>query len=78
MTMQKLNAGDADTQSADLIADNIDKLKTLFPELVTEGKDGAAINVDVLKALVGDATVTDADENTASTGLANAARGNWR
>jgi adenine-specific DNA-methyltransferase len=31
----------------------------LFPELVTEGPNGPAVNLDVLKALVGDATVTD-------------------
>lgn len=62
MSMQKITANDAASQSADLVAENIDKLKALFPELVTEGKDGAAINVDVLKALVGNTTVTDADE----------------
>jgi adenine-specific DNA-methyltransferase len=34
----------------------------LFPELVTEGPEGTAVNVDVLKALVGDLTVNDTDE----------------
>ena len=38
------------------------QLKALFPELVTEGPHGPAVNLDVLKALVGDATVTDAEE----------------
>lgn len=60
--MEKLTANDPETRSADLIAANIERLKELFPELVTEGPEGAAINVDVLKALVGDNTVTDADE----------------
>jgi adenine-specific DNA-methyltransferase len=60
--MQKLTAADPETQSADLIAENIAQLKALFPELVTEGPQGASVNVDVLKALVGDATVTDAEE----------------
>jgi len=55
--MQKFEA-----RSADLVADNIDRLKALFPELITEGADGVSINVDVLKALVGDKTVTDTDE----------------
>ena len=41
---------------------NIEQLKALFPELITEGPNGVAVNVDVLKALVGDNTVTDADE----------------
>ncbi len=61
-TIEKLQPGDADTQSADVVTENIALLKALFPELVTEGKDGASVNVDVLKQLVGDATVTDCDE----------------
>jgi len=60
--MNKLTASDPETRSTDPIAENIERLKVLFPELVTEGPDGAAVNVDVLKALVGDKTVTDADE----------------
>jgi adenine-specific DNA-methyltransferase len=44
------------------VADNLAQLKALFPELVTEGANGPAISIDVLKALVGDQTVTDADE----------------
>jgi adenine-specific DNA-methyltransferase len=60
--MQKIEANSPDAQSADIVADNLAQLKALFPELVTEGASGPAINVDVLKALVGDQTVTDADE----------------
>jgi adenine-specific DNA-methyltransferase len=60
--IEKLQPGDPDTQSADVVAENIARLKALFPEIVTEGKDGASVNVDVLKQLVGDATVTDCDE----------------
>ena len=60
--MEKLTANSPEAQSADLIAANIARLKALFPELVSEGKNGTAINVDVLKALVGDATVSDTDE----------------
>jgi hypothetical protein len=62
MTMKKLTQNDPETRSLDGVAENIRRLKALFPELVTEGPNGAAVNVDVLKALVGDATVTDADE----------------
>lgn len=61
-TIERLQPGDPDTQSADVIAENFARLKALFPELVTEGKDGASVNVDVLKQLVGDATVSDCDE----------------
>jgi adenine-specific DNA-methyltransferase len=60
--MQKMAATSAEAQSADLMAANIEQLKALFPELITEGPDGAAVNVDVLKSLVGDKTATDADE----------------
>ncbi|MGA4475945.1 site-specific DNA-methyltransferase [Ectopseudomonas chengduensis] len=62
MTMQKIDAQSPEAHSADLKAENLDKLKALFPELITEGPNGVAVNQDVLKQLVGDATVTDADE----------------
>jgi adenine-specific DNA-methyltransferase len=62
MNMNKITAAAPEAQSADLVAGNIAQLKALFPELITEGADGAAINVDVLKQLVGDATVSDAEE----------------
>jgi len=51
-----------DGHSTDLVAENIEKLKSLFPELITEGPEGLSVNVDVLKALVGDQTLTDCDE----------------
>jgi adenine-specific DNA-methyltransferase len=60
--MQKLGPDDPLTRSLDLVAGNIAQLKALFPELVTEGVNGAAVNADALKALVGDASVTEADE----------------
>lgn len=60
--MQKLEATSPEAKSADLVAGNIDQIKALFPELITEGPNGVAVNVDVLKALVGDHTVTDAEE----------------
>jgi len=62
MTMQKIEAASPEAQSANLVADNVAQLKALFPELVTEGPNGPAVNLDVLKALVGDATVTDVEE----------------
>jgi adenine-specific DNA-methyltransferase len=67
--MQKIEpiaAGNPEAQSADLKVENIAMLKALFPELLTErivnGKVEAAINVEVLKQLVGDATASDAEE----------------
>ncbi len=60
--MQMIDATSEGAQSANLTAANIEQLKVLFPELITEGPDGAAVNLDVLKALVGDTTATDAEE----------------
>lgn len=60
--MQKIEATSPEAQSADLASANIEQLKKLFPELLTESANGMAVNVDVLKALVGDKTATDADE----------------
>lgn len=60
--MQKIDVHDPEVRSFDIVAKNIEILRCLFPELVTEGPYGASINVDVLKQLVGDKTVTDADE----------------
>lgn len=60
--MQKLTANDPETKSPDLAAANFARLRALFPDLVTEGADGVAVNLDVLKQLVGDRTVTDAEE----------------
>jgi adenine-specific DNA-methyltransferase len=60
--MKKLTADDPETKSPEIVADNIERLKAMFPELVTEGPGGALVNVDVLKQLVGDKTVTDAEE----------------
>ena len=62
MPIEKIEPGAPESQSADLLAGNLAQLRALFPELVTEGLQGPAINVDVLKGLVGDLTVTDADE----------------
>lgn len=60
--MQKIEATSTEAQSADIRAENIAQLKALFPELLTENANGTAINVDVLKALIGDATASDAEE----------------
>ena len=66
MAVEKIEPGAPESQSADLRAENLARLKALFPELVTErhvdGRTVPAVNVDVLKSLVGDSTVTDADE----------------
>jgi len=60
--MHKLEATSQEAKSADLVAGNIEQLKALFPELITEGLNGVAVNVDVLKALVGDKTAGDNEE----------------
>lgn len=47
--MRKLTADDPESKSVDLIAENIERLKDLFPEAFTEGK----IDFEVLKQLLG-------------------------
>ncbi|MDP3277125.1 MAG: site-specific DNA-methyltransferase [Deltaproteobacteria bacterium] len=49
--MKKLTAKDPETQSADVLATNIEQLKALFPEAFTEG----GIDFEVLKQLLGGA-----------------------
>jgi len=49
--MKKIISDDPETKSADILTENIEKLKTLFPEAVTEGK----IDFDDLKQLLGGA-----------------------
>ncbi len=47
--MKKLVANDPETHSTDVLAENIEHLKTLFPEAFTEGK----VDFEVLKQLLG-------------------------
>ena len=49
--MKKLTADDMETKSADVVADNVERLEVLFPEAFTEGK----VDFDVLKQLLGGA-----------------------
>jgi adenine-specific DNA-methyltransferase len=49
--IEKLNAGHPDTQSADIVAGNIEALRALFPEAFAEGK----IDFEVLKQSLGGA-----------------------
>ena len=55
--MDKMLAGDPETRSADILAENIDRLRTLFPDAFTEGK----VDFEVLRQLLGD-TVDDREE----------------
>lgn len=55
--MQKLTVDDPETKSADVVADNVDSLKGLFPDAFTEGK----VDFEVLKQLLGGA-VDERDE----------------
>ena len=55
--MDKILAGDLETQSADIVAENLDRLRALFPEAFTEGK----VDFQVLRQLLGD-TVDDHEE----------------
>ncbi|MCY2687574.1 site-specific DNA-methyltransferase [Salinimicrobium sp. TH3] len=50
MSIEKIETGDTLTMSKDLVKDNIEKLKFLFPEIVTEGK----IDFKVLQEVLGE------------------------
>ena len=52
MTIEKMTA--ADGQSKNLLAENIEQLKRLFPEVITEGPNGPSIDFDHLRRLLGD------------------------
>ena len=49
--MKKINLNDPETRSADVVAENLEHLKVLFPEAFTEGK----VDFDVLRQLLGGA-----------------------
>ena len=49
--MQKIVAGDPETRSADVVADNLERLQALLPEAFTEGE----VDFEVLRHLLGDA-----------------------
>lgn len=55
--MKKLDLCEAETKSADVVAQNIDALRSLFPDAFKEGK----VDLDVLKQLLGGA-VDERDE----------------
>ena len=55
--MDKIAPGSPETHSPDIVGENLDKLKALFPEAFTEGM----VDFDVLRQLLG-GTVDDSDE----------------
>ncbi len=56
--MKRLTANHPETQSVDVVAENVEQLKVLFPEALTEGK----IDFDVLKKQLLGATVDEREE----------------
>ena len=47
--MKKITIGDPETRSADVVAENLEHLETLFPEAFTEGK----LDFEALRQLLG-------------------------
>ena len=47
--MNKIEANDAEAQSANIVAENLSQLKSLFPEAFAEGK----VQFDTLRQLLG-------------------------
>ena len=56
--MKKIILNDPATLSADVVAENLEHLKVLFPEAFTEGK----VDFEVLKQLLGGAVVDEREE----------------
>lgn len=52
-----MNKDRLDLQSPDIVSDNFEKLATLFPNCVTEGADGKAIDFDLLRQELNHAVV---------------------
>jgi adenine-specific DNA-methyltransferase len=55
MSIERKTAADAISQSTDIVADNLDKLKQLFPSVFTEGN----IDFEAFRELLGDKVETD-------------------
>ncbi len=55
MSIERKTAADAISQSTDIVADNLDKLKQLFPNVFTEGN----IDFEAFRELLGDKVETD-------------------
>ena len=49
--MERIDARDPEARSADIVADNLARLETLFPEAFSEGR----VDLEVLRQLLGDA-----------------------
>ena len=69
--MKRITANDPEPRSADVVAENLECLKALFPEAFTEGK----VDFEALKQLLG-GEVDEREENYGSTGTASAGREN--
>ncbi|WP_432051513.1 site-specific DNA-methyltransferase [Streptomyces xiamenensis] len=57
VTMHTVEPGDPETHSKDLVSENLEQLRKIFPSAFTEGK----VDFDALRELLGDA-VDDSDE----------------
>lgn len=55
--MEKINKGDNEAESLNFFTENVEKLKSIFPEIVSESK----IDFEVLKSLLGE-EIVEADE----------------
>ncbi len=56
--MDKIVSGDPETRSADVVAENLERLKVLCPEAFVEGK----VDFDALRQLLGSASIACLDE----------------
>lgn len=52
--MEKITKQDSQSQSADVVTENIEKLQALFPEIITEGDGEKKIDFEALKEVLGE------------------------
>ena len=52
--MEKITKQDPQSQSADIVTENIEKLQVLFPEIITEGDGQKKIDFEALKEVLGE------------------------
>lgn len=60
--MKKITPNDQESHSVDIAEENVRRLREALPGSVVEGPEGWVVDVDTLKALVGDRTVVGKEE----------------
>lgn len=60
--MKKIERSDLESTSLNFTNSIIEDLNTKYPDLIVEGPNGHSVNIEVLKLMIGDYSVSEADE----------------